>query len=141
MGYSSSSHYFNRIIHLEHLEDIRQTHIEIDDLLIVEENKQELLKIFRQGLERCWEKNIKLACHKFEAGPKVHFAITHNRGPQEYCPTEAKIYAIINPPAPTNITELRLFIGCLIRIRIYLPNINHSLNKRQKKLPAIYGEI
>ena len=110
MGYSRSSHYFNKVVQ-KHLEDIPQTHVEVDDLLIEGANHEEAIKIFRTVLERCREKNIKLARHKLEAGPEVDFAGIHIGGPQGFRPTQAKIDALIKLSPPTNLTELRSFIG------------------------------
>ena len=143
MGYSRSSHYFNKIVQ-KHLEDISNTHVEIDDLLTEGEDQDEAINIFRKVLERCWEKNIKLARHKLEAGSEVDFAGTHIRGPNGYRPTQAKIDAIITLSAPTNITELRSFIGCWNQMRNYMPDNNHSLiniNRLLKKdIPFIWDE-
>ena len=110
MGYSGSSHYFNKVVQ-KHLEDISNTHVEVDDLLTEGENHDEAIKIFRKVLERCREKNIKLARHKLEAGPEVDFAGIHIGGPQGFRPTQAKIDALIKLSPPTNLTELRSFIG------------------------------
>ena len=119
-------------------------HVEIDDLLTEGEDQDEAINTFRKVLERCWEKNIKLARHKLEAGPEVNFAGTHIGGPNRYCLTQAKIDAIINLPAPTNINELRLFIRCWNQMRNYLPDFNHSLvniNRLLKKdTPYIWDQ-
>ena len=61
---------------------------------------------------RCQEKYIKLATYKLEFGKKIDFAGTHIGGPEGYRPTTAKINGIIDLPAPTNIMELRSFLGC-----------------------------
>ena len=47
MGYSGSSHYFNRIIQKLY-KDILDTHIEIDDLLTEAESMEEVIAIFRK---------------------------------------------------------------------------------------------
>ena len=94
------------------MEGIGGVHIEVDDLLIEAEQMQEALDTLRKVLTRCREKNIKLARHKLEFGKEIDFAGTHLGGPDGYRPTTAKIEGIINMPAPTNLTELRSFLGC-----------------------------
>ena len=70
MGYSGSSHYFNRIIQ-KIFEDIPDTHIEIDNLLTETESMEEAIAIFRKILVHWKEKHIKLARHKLEFGREV----------------------------------------------------------------------
>ena len=102
MGYTGSSHYFNRIIQ-KILEDIPGMHVEINDLLTEAPSMEEALSIFRKVLIQCREKNIKLARHKLEFGTEVDFAGTHIGGPEGYRPTTAKISIILDLPATTNL--------------------------------------
>ena len=95
MGYSGSSHYFNRIIQ-KIFEDIPDTHIKIDNLLTEAETMEEAIATFRKILVCCKEKHIKLARHKLEFGREVDFAGTHIGGPKGFCPTTTKIEGIIN---------------------------------------------
>ena len=89
-----------------------QTHVEIDDLLTEATRDEEAIKIFRQVLKCCKEKNIKLARYKLECGPDVGFTGTHIGGPDWHHPTSAKIDSIINLPPPSNLTQIRSLIGC-----------------------------
>ena len=111
MGYSSSSHYFNRIIQ-KIFKDIPDTHIEVNDLLTEAETMEEAIAIFKKVLLWSKENHIKLARHKLEIGREVDFAGTHIDGPEGCRPTTAKINWIINLPHPSNLTELRSFLGC-----------------------------
>ena len=121
MGYTGSSHYFNRVIQ-KLMEDIQGVHIEIDDLLCEGVSMEEVLSTLRKVLTRCREKNIKLARHKLEFGKEIDFAGTHLGGPEGYRPTTAKINGIIDLPAPTNLTELRRFLGCRNQLHHYIPD-------------------
>ena len=67
MGYTGSSHFFNRIIQ-KIQEDIPGTHVEIDNLLTEAPSMEEALSIFKKVLIGCREKNIKLTRHKLEFG-------------------------------------------------------------------------
>ena len=115
------------------MEDITGVHVEIDDLLCKGAKMEEVLSRLRKVLTRCREKNIKLARHKLEFRKETDFAGTHLVGPEGYQPTTAKI-SIINLPAPTNITELRSFLGCWNQLCHYLPNYQHSVSHMQKLL-------
>ena len=65
MGYSGSSHYFNRIVQ-KIFEDIQDTHIEVDDILTEAGSMEEVIATFKKILKCCCEKGIKLARHKLE---------------------------------------------------------------------------
>ena len=86
--------------------------MEIDDLLTEASTMEEVLSIFRKVLLRCREKNSKLARHTLDFGTEVDFARTHISRPEGYRPTTAKINGILELLPPTNLTELRSFLGC-----------------------------
>ena len=102
MGYTGSSHYFNRIVQ-KIFEDIPDTHIEVDDMLTEGDTMEECLATLKKILVRCRDKGIKLACQKLEFGRVVDFAGTHIGGQEGFRPTTAKIEGIINMSHPTNI--------------------------------------
>ena len=106
----------------------------MDDILIEAINEDEAIETFRKVLQRCREKNIKLARHKLEAGEEVDFAGTHIGGDHGYRPTQAKISALIDLPHPTNITELRSFLGMWNQMRMYVPDLNHSIENMKSLL-------
>ena len=108
--------------------------MEIDDLLCEGVSMEEVLSTLRKVLIRCREKNIKLARHKLEFGKEIDFAGTHLGGPEGYRPTTAKINGIIDLPAPTNLTELRSFLGCWNQLRHYIPDYQHSVSQMQTLL-------
>ena len=108
--------------------------MEIDDLLTEAETMEEALSIFRKVLLRCREKNIKLARFTLEFCTEVDVPGTHIGGPEGYRPTTAKINSILELPPPTNLTELRLFLGCWNQLRHYVPDYQHSVDNMQKLL-------
>ena len=63
MGYAQSSHYFNRVVQ-KHLEEVPDTHVEVDDLLIEGTGDDEEIDNIRKVLECCREQNIKLSRYK-----------------------------------------------------------------------------
>ena len=104
------------------IQNIPGTHVKVDDMLSEVATMEKVLSIFRKVLVRCREINIKLARHKLEFVTEVDFASTHIGGLDGDWPTTAKINTIINLLAPTNLTELRLFLGCWNQLRHYIPD-------------------
>merc|ERR1712030_95035 len=87
MGYSRLSHYFNRIVQ-KSLEDIEKVHIEIDDLLVEGIDSDEATETIRRVLQRCRDKNIKLARYKLQAGEQLDFAGVQLGGSDGFRPTQ-----------------------------------------------------
>ena len=83
MGFSGSSHFFNKVVQ-KHLEDVPSTKVEIDDTLTEGTDPDDAINSFRLLLERCRQKKIFLARHKLEAGEEVDFAGIHIGGPLGY---------------------------------------------------------
>ena len=133
MAYSGSSHYFNRIVQ-KIFEDIQDTRIKVDAILTEADSMEEVIATFKKILVCCHEKGIKLARHKLEFGREVDFAGTHIGGPEGFRPTTVKIEGIINMSHPTNITELRSFLGAWNQLRMYLPDYQHTVEDMQKLL-------
>ena len=75
-----------------------------------------------------------MARHKLEFGREVDFAGTHIGGQEGFRPTTAKIEGIINMSHPTNITELRSFLGAWNQLRMYLPDYAHTVEDMHKLL-------
>ena len=89
MGYTGSSHYFNRIVQ-KIFEDISSTHIEVDDILTKGDTMEECLATLKKILIRCRDKGIKLAHHRLEFGREVDFAGTHIQGKKASDPPQPK---------------------------------------------------
>ena len=131
MGYTGSSHYFNRMVQ-KIFEDIHDTHIEVDDILTKADTMEECIATFKKILTRCRGKGIKLARHKLEFGREIDFAGTHIGGLEGFRPTTAKIEGIINMSHPTNITELRSFLGAWNQLCMYLPDYAQTVEDMHK---------
>ena len=95
---------------------------------------EEAIATFRKILIRCREKHIKLTRHKLEFIREVDFAGTHIGGPEGFRPTTAKIEGIINMPYPTNLTELRSFLGAWNQLGMFIPDYKHTVEDMQKLL-------
>ena len=119
--------------------------MEIDDILVEAKDSDEAAETFRQILQRCREKNIKLARYKLQAGSELDFAGVHLGGPEGFKPTQSKIDAILRLPPPSNVAELRSFLGAWNQMRDYLPDLSHSTANMTKLLrkdtPFIWDKI
>ena len=99
----------------------------IDDVLISAPSVQEHLQILEVVLERLEEANLRLNRGKcFFLRPKLEY-LGHVIDAQGIHPTEEKTQAIRDAPTPTNVTELRSFLGILNYYGKFLPNLSTKL--------------
>ena len=109
MGFVNSGHHFvSEIMRL--LQDLDLI-MEVDDALIQAPNEEELLDKFEALLKRCRIHNIRLARRKLKFGPVVVFAGYQIGGNDSYRPEKKKIDALADINPPTNIKELRSYLG------------------------------
>ena len=86
-------------------------HIEIDDLLVEGIDSDDATETFRKVLQRCRDKNIKLARYKLQAGEQLDFAGIELGSPNGFRPCQSKIDAILGLPPPATVSDLRSFLG------------------------------
>ena len=98
----------------------------VDDVLVSGTNMPELLQRIEMVLNQCRKFNITLSRDKLEIGSKVHFAgfEVSNKGVR---PLPALVDSIRNFPAPTNVSELRSFLGLVQQLTEYVPDMSHVL--------------
>ena len=96
----------------------------VDDILISGTSKAQLLQRVRAVLERCRKAGITISRKKFEIGQRVKFAghIVTSEGVE---PDQEKLDAVNKFPPPTNITELRSFLGLANQLGQFLPDLTH----------------
>ena len=87
----------------------------VDDIIVFGRTKKELLDRLEQVLVRCKENQITLSDSKQQLGQEVRFAghIVSNHG---YKPDPVKVQAIKDFPTPTNVTDVRSFMGLLTNL-------------------------
>ena len=97
----------------------------VDDLLVYEETFEEHVERVRNMLQWCREHQITLSSgRKFSfARERVEWA-GYVIGPGEISPDPAKLEAITKFPAPTNITEMRRFMGMVEQMAEFSPHIS-----------------
>ena len=96
----------------------------IDDGLVYGNSLKQLEKRLRKVLQKCREYNIILSLDKFDISTKVKFAghIISNAGVQ---PDPEKVKAIQDFAAPTDVTQVRSFLGLANQLGYFLPDLAH----------------
>ena len=96
----------------------------VDDGLIQAPTKQDLLKNFRHVLECCRKYNLTLSKSKVQMGESVLFA-GYEITKDGVKPDQKKTDGIRKFPVPTNISELRSFLGLVNQLGIFIPDLAH----------------
>ena len=114
--------------HMETLfQGLKGVSVYIDDILISAPSVQEHLQILEIVLQRLEEANLRLNRGKcFFLRPKLEY-LGHVIDAQGIHSTEEKTQAICDAPTPTNVTELRSFLGILNYYGKFLPNLSTKL--------------
>ena len=97
----------------------------VDDLIIFAPNQEILLSRIRAVLQRCREHGITLSKRKFEIGDSVKFAgyILSRDGVK---PDPDMLAAIAEFPTPSELTNLRSFLGLANQLGSFLPDLAHN---------------
>lgn len=95
----------------------------LDDLLITGKNKNEHLQNLGQVLTRLEAAGIKLNPEKCEFLKSSVEYLGHRIDKHGLHPVESKVEAIVKAPDPTNVEELRSFIGLVTYYAKFLPNM------------------
>jgi hypothetical protein len=97
----------------------------VDDILIHAPTLDELIVRTSEVLRRCQEHGITLSRQKAQHGSTVKFAgfIISSNG---VSPDPDKLAAITRFPAPTNLTELRSFLGLSNQLGQFVPDLAHA---------------
>ena len=105
---------------------------EVDDVLLQAATEEELYKKLEEVVKRCAEWNITLSSKKIQMGSSVKFAgfIVTDKG---VLPDPARLSALASFKSPTNITELRSFLGLMNTISSYHPDLA-QLTARMREL-------
>ena len=142
-GISAAPGIFQRAME-ELLKDIPGVFLYLDDILISGANVTEHLERLRQVLAALQAAGLKLSIDKCTIGvPSVTY-LGYKIDKVGIHPTKEKVQAIAEAPAPTNITQLRAFLGLLNFYRRFLPQaatMLEPLNRLlQSKTPWNWGK-
>ena len=96
----------------------------VDDGLLQSSTERDLLEKFRLVLECCRRGGLTLSRKKVEMGQSVTFAghIISKDGVQ---PEPKRTDAIRKFPRPTNVSEMRSFLGLVNQLGIFIPDLAH----------------
>ena len=97
----------------------------VDDILIWAETKSQLFERIRIFLKRCETANLKMSRKKFKIGQDIKFVgyrVTQNG----IRPDHDKIAGIAKFKTPTNVTELKSFLGLAQQLGFFLPDLSQA---------------
>ena len=96
----------------------------VDDILIQAATQEELLERLRAVFLRCREHQITLAKKKVKVGEEVDFA-GFTVAADGVRPDPKLVAGIAEMKAPTNVTELRSFLGLAQQLTLFQPDLAH----------------
>ncbi|XP_040195388.1 uncharacterized protein K02A2.6-like, partial [Rana temporaria] len=118
----------------EILADIPFTQCLLDDMLITGRTDQEHKQNVELVLARLQEQGLKVNLAKCQfMVPKLEFC-GHLVDAEGIHTTEAKVDALVKAPAPTNVQQLRSYLGLLNYYHKFLPDLAHTLFPLNKLL-------
>ncbi|UYV65539.1 K02A2.6-like [Cordylochernes scorpioides] len=96
----------------------------LDNILITGKNDQDHLKNMKCVLQRIQEAGLKLRKDKCSfLAPSLEY-LGHKIAKEGLQPLPSKVEAIQGAPSPTNLTELRAFLGLLTYYSRFIPNMS-----------------
>ncbi|RXN04226.1 putative protein K02A2.6-like protein [Labeo rohita] len=107
---------------------IPNTHCYLDDILITGRNDAEHLKTLDQVLTRLEKYGLKLQCEKCEFFKQSLEFLGHYIDATGLHKSPEKIKAIMEAPTPTNVSQLRSFLGMINYYGRFIPNLASVLN-------------
>ena len=126
-GVASAPSLFQRIME-NLLRDLPQVSVYLDDILVTGKNTSDHLDNLHLVLQRLESAGLTLKKSKCTfAVPSVEY-LGHVIDAQGLHPSQSKIKAIRDAPSPTNITELKSFLGLLNYYHKFLPNLSTVLS-------------
>ena len=99
----------------------------IDDILVTGANDEEHLQNLEAVLDRLEKAGIRLKLNKCEFMLSSVEYLGRRITAQGLQPTDEKVQAIKNAPAPTNVSQLKSFLGLLNYYGKFLPNLSSTL--------------
>lgn len=135
-GVSSAPSIFQAVMD-QILQGIEHVTCFLDDILITAGSKEEHLCKLEKVLSRLEKYNVKVKKSKCQFMTNKVEYLGHIVDSEGLHPTREKVKAIVNAPSPTNVTELRSFLGLLNYYGRFLKNLSmqlrplHELLKRE----------
>ena len=109
------------------LQGIPNLSVYIDDILVTGKTEQEHLETLERTLSRLEQAGIRLKHSKCAFMlPSIEY-LGHRISAEGLQPTEEKVRAISEAPAPQNVSQLRSFLGIVNYYSKFLPNLSIML--------------
>ena len=125
-GVSSAPSIFQRTME-GILQGLQNVCVYIDDILVTGETEQEHLQTLDEVLTRLSKAGLKLKQTKCAfTQPSVEY-LGHHISADGLRPTQEKVRAIAEAPAPRNVSQLRSFLGLVNYYGKFLPNLSSTL--------------
>ena len=125
------------------LQGINHVCVYLDDILVTGATKQEHLQNLDEVLSRLEAAGMRLKYDKCAfLLPAVEY-LGHKISAQGLQPTDEKIQAINNAPAPTDVSQLKSFLGLVNYYCKFLPNLSNTLapyTESFRKMPCGFGD-
>lgn len=125
-GVSSAPGIFQRMME-GLLQGIPHVGVLLDNVLVTGSTNEEHLANLGKVLERLSEAGLRLKVKKCQFLKPSLECLGHRVDKEGFHPVEAKVEAIKNVPAPTNVTELKSFLGMINFYGKFLPNLSSTL--------------
>jgi len=143
-GVSSAPAIFQRIID-NLLQGIPQLCVYLDDSLVTSKSTEEHLKNLEEVLSRLRNASMRLKRSKCAfLLPQVEY-LGHRISERGLQPTTQKLRAIMEAPAPNNVSQLKSFLGMINYYSKFLPNLSTQLaplySLLQKKTIWSWGKV
>ena len=111
-GISTGSEQFQKVM-MEELEGLEGAECQIDDILVHGENQDQHDQRLHAVLKRLSDSNITLNLEKCEFSKTTVKVLGNIVSSEGVSPDPDKIEAIVNLPAPKNVSEVRSFLGMI----------------------------
>lgn len=142
-GISSAPGIFQRLMNCI-LGDIQGVAVYLDDILITGKNEAEHGATVRKVLEKLHEAGLKVKLSKCEFNSPCITYLGHRIDSQGIHPTDAKIQAIQKVQKPSNVSELKTFLGLVNYYAKFIPHLSSTLaplyKLTQKEQPWKWGK-
>ena len=130
-GVSSAPGIFQRLMDCL-VGDIAGVVCYLDDILITGSDSASHASSLRKVLERLRKAGLKVKAEKCKLMLPSIVYLGHRLDAEGIHPTEEKVQALQKAPAPTNVAELRAFLGLINYYAKFLPNISSTLSPLYK---------
>ncbi|XP_056138781.1 uncharacterized protein K02A2.6-like, partial [Lampris incognitus] len=142
-GVSSAPSMFQNVMD-QILQGLEHVTCFLDDILVTGRTREEHLRNLDEVLSRLESYGVRVKRAKCDFMQEKVEYLGHLIDKEGLHPTETKVAAIVNAPQPTNVTELRSFLGLLNYYGRFMKDLSHVLPDRKtfaKDLDKAYAAM